>query len=136
MQATIRQIPRGAFVLVTAHCIFTIAEICEGTEQHLTVEEFLSPNPLVVILEQTVAQRQPPLTRLSKQCLDDIDPLRIERVSANGLACPAVPVGGIARIAFLAMQVGMHPRSLDTLVLLSGFVRSRPITLAIPPQSG
>ena len=46
-------------MLVTAHCIFTIAEICEGTEQHLTVEEFLSPNPLVVILEQTVAQRHP-----------------------------------------------------------------------------
>jgi hypothetical protein len=57
LQATIRQKPGRAFVLVTAHCIFTIAEICEGTEQHLTVEEFLSPNSLVVILEQTVAQR-------------------------------------------------------------------------------
>ena len=67
LQATVRQEPRGAFALVTAHCIFTVAEIREGTEQNLTVEEFVSPNPLVVILEQTVAQASAPLTRLSQQ---------------------------------------------------------------------
>jgi hypothetical protein len=59
LQATIRQKPGGAFVLVTPHCIFTIAEVCEGTKQHLAVEKFLSPYPLVVVLEKTVAQRQP-----------------------------------------------------------------------------
>jgi hypothetical protein len=58
-QAAIGQKLGSAFVLVTAHCIFTIAEICEGTEQHLAVEEFLSPYPLVVVLEKTVAQCQP-----------------------------------------------------------------------------
>ncbi len=30
----------------------------------------------------------------------------------------------------------MHPRTLDPFVLLSGFVRSLPVALAIPPQSG
>jgi hypothetical protein len=59
LQANIGQEPGGAFVLVTTHCIFTIAEICEGTEEHLAVEEFLSPYPLVVVLEKTVAQCQP-----------------------------------------------------------------------------
>ena len=34
------------------------------------------------------------------------------------------------------MQVGVHPRTLDAFVLLSGFVRSRPIALGIPPESG
>ena len=30
----------------------------------------------------------------------------------------------------------MNPRSLDAFVLLSGFVRPRPIALGIPPQPG
>lgn len=59
LQSAIGQKLGSAFVLVTTHCIFTIAEICEGTEQHLAVEEFLSPYPLVVVLEKTVAQCQP-----------------------------------------------------------------------------
>jgi hypothetical protein len=67
LQATIRQKPGGTFVLVTAHCIFTIAEICEGTEEHLAVEEFLSPYPLVVVLEKTVAQCQPLLSKSAIQ---------------------------------------------------------------------
>jgi len=47
-----------------------------------------------------------------------------------------VPVSGVALIAFLAVQVGVNPRTLDALVLLRGFVRSFPIALAIPPQPG
>ena len=39
----------------------------------------------------------------------------------------------VALIAFLAMQVGVHPRALRTLILLSGFVCPRPIALRIPP---
>ena len=34
------------------------------------------------------------------------------------------------------MQVGVNPRTLDAFVLLGGFVRSFPIALGIPPQSG
>lgn len=33
-------------------------------------------------------------------------PFRIERFFANGLARPAIPVGGVALVAFLAMEVG------------------------------
>lgn len=39
-------------------------------------------------------------------------------------------------IAFLAMKVGVDPRTIGAFVLLSGFVRSRPIALRVPPQSG
>jgi hypothetical protein len=42
----------------------------------------------------------------------------------------------VALIAFLAMQVGVCPRTLDAFALLGGFVRSLPIALGIPPQSG
>ena len=38
-----------------------------------------------------------------------------------------------ALIAFLAMQVGVHPRTIGAFVLLSGFVGSRPIAIGIPP---
>jgi len=39
-------------------------------------------------------------------------------------------------VAFLAVEVGVNPRSLDTLVLLSGFVRPFPIAFRVKPQSG
>ena len=42
----------------------------------------------------------------------------------------------VALIAFFAVEVGMHPRTLDAFVLLGGFVCSRPIAFAIPPESG
>jgi len=38
-------------------------------------------------------------------------------------------------IAFFAMQVGMNPRTVTTLVLLSRLVCSRPIALGVPPQT-
>jgi len=40
----------------------------------------------------------------------------------------------IVLITFFAVQIGMHARPLDALVLLRGLVRSRPIALGIPPQ--
>jgi hypothetical protein len=40
---------------------------------------------------------------------------------------------GVVLIAFFAMQVGVHPRTLGAFVLLSGFVGPSPITLGIPP---
>lgn len=65
----------------------------------------------------------------------DAEPFRIEWHSANGPARPTIPIGCVALIAFLAMQVGVHPRTLGDIVLLCGFVRSRPIALGIPPKT-
>ena len=73
---------------------------------------------------------------LAKQSSNDTKPLRIERLAADWLTRSTVPVCCVAVVAFLSMKVGMHPRSFDTFVLLGGFVRSLPIALAIPPQSG
>jgi hypothetical protein len=65
----------------------------------------------------------------------DAKPLRIEWLAADGLARPAIPVGSITLIAFLAMQVGVNPRTFNALILLGGLVRPRPIALAVPPET-
>jgi hypothetical protein len=74
-------------------------------------------------------------TSLSQQGSHEPKPFSIEWFSANWLARPTVPVRRVALIAFIAVQVGVNPRTVTTFVLLSGFVRSRPIALGIPPQS-
>src|ERR1700680_2692009 len=71
-----------------------------------------------------------------QQRIDDAEPFRIEWLSANEFARSAVPIVGVALIAFLAMQVGMHPRTVPPFILLCEFVRSLPVALGVPPQSG
>jgi hypothetical protein len=44
---------------------------------------------------------------LSEQLHHNAEPLRIQRLSANGLACPTIPIRCVALIAFLAMTPGM-----------------------------
>jgi len=68
-----------------------------------------------------------------KQSSGDAEPFGIERFPANGFSGAAVPVGGIALVAFLAMQVGVYPGTLRAFVLLSGFVGLLPIAFGIPP---
>ena len=50
---------------------------------------------------------------LCQHCLYDAEPFSIERFPAHRLASPAIPVGSITHIAFLAMQVGVNPRNAD-----------------------
>ena len=38
-------------------------------------------------------------------------------------------------VAFLAMQIGVYPRTVAALILLSGLVGANPVTLCIPPQA-
>jgi hypothetical protein len=65
---------------------------------------------------------------LSQQTCHDAEPFRIEWLSAkNGLACPTIRVSCITLVALLAVEVCVHPRSVLSFVLLSGFVGSRPI---------
>lgn len=72
---------------------------------------------------------------LSGQRCDAAEPPPIKRLPANWLASPTVPVRCVALIAFLAVQVGVNPRSVDTFILLRGFVRPCPIAFPIRPQS-
>jgi hypothetical protein len=74
-------------------------------------------------------------TLLPQQYSDNAEPFRIERFSTNGLTGPTVPISGVGVIAFLAMEVGVNPRTLYAFVLLGGFVRFLPIALGVPPQS-
>src|ERR1039457_4232929 len=59
---------------------------------------------------------------LSHQISHNAEPFRIEWLSADGLACSTVPVGCVVLIAFFAMQVGVHPRTIGAFVPLSRFV--------------
>jgi len=72
---------------------------------------------------------------LAKQGFDDGQPLFVEPGPARWPARPAIPVAGIAKVAFLPVQVGMHPRASGTFVLLGGFVSARPIALGVPPKT-
>jgi hypothetical protein len=65
----------------------------------------------------------------------DAKPFRIERLSADRFSRPTVPVRRVVRIAFLTMQVGVHPRTLGPFVLLGRFVCPLPIALGVPPET-
>ena len=45
----------------------------------------------------------------SQQCLHDAQPFRVQRLFAHRLACTVVPIGCVARIAFLTVQVSSAP---------------------------
>ena len=70
---------------------------------------------------------------LHQQSFHDAEPFRIEWLPANRLASPTIPVGGVVLIAFLPVEVGMHPRTVVTFVPLGRFVGMSPIALGIPP---
>src|ERR1700687_1151054 len=63
-----------------------------------------------------------PLRTLAHQVAYDAAPLRVEWFSANGLSRSPVPVSRVLLIAFLAMQVGVHPGSLGSFILLCPFM--------------
>src|ERR1700722_3307587 len=54
---------------------------------------------------------------------------------AESFSCPSVPIARVSSIAFLAMQIGMHPRAVTPLVVLRMRMGALPITTRIPPQS-
>src|SRR5271166_5172709 len=61
-------------------------------------------------------------------------PFLVERRPADRLAGATVPIGGVAGVAFLAMQIGVDPIALPALVSLCGFVRAVPIAARVKPQ--
>ena len=65
----------------------------------------------------------------------DLFPLFFKRISRGWRFCPAIPVRCVGRVTFLAMQVGMYPRSCRTLILLRRFMRFGPVPFRIPPEA-
>ena len=61
-------------------------------------------------------------------------PFLVERRSAGRLAGATVPIGGVAGVAFLAMEVGVDPIAIPALVSLCGFVCAVPIAARVKPQ--
>jgi hypothetical protein len=56
--------------------------------------------------------------------------LRVERFSANKVACPTVPIGGVVLIPFRAVQVDVH----QGLVLLSRLASQSPLAFHHRPM--
>jgi hypothetical protein len=67
--------------------------------------------------------------------IQDSQPLRLERFAADRFPGAAVPVRCIALIAFLPVEVGVHPRALEVFDLLSAFMGAGPIAFRIPPEA-
>src|ERR1700709_1888428 len=63
-------------------------------------------------------------------------PFRVERAIDDGLPGRAVPIGGVARVAFETVQIGMHPGGVAAVLVHDELVRLVPVALAGPPQGG
>src|ERR1700687_4131897 len=62
-----------------------------------------------ILIEHSPIRARDEEKHLSQQTTHDTEPFRIERLSANRLPRPTVPVRGVALIALLAVQVGVNP---------------------------
>src|ERR1700733_4153465 len=69
-----------------------------------------------------------------EKLLRDLRPFLIERGVADRLACAAIPIGGVAGIALLAMQIGVNPVALPALVRLRRVMRAVPIPPRVEPK--
>jgi hypothetical protein len=47
----------------------------------------------------------------------NLEPLGIEWTRGDRSACLAIPVASIGKVALLAMQIGVHPRAVETIVV-------------------
>jgi hypothetical protein len=66
----------------------------------------------------------------------DVRPLRFERCS-RGRLCPTragIPIPRIPNVAFLAVQIRMHPRTVATVVFLRAIVSRVPVPARIVPK--
>ena len=70
---------------------------------------------------------------LREQLPRDAKPFRLQWLPAYRLARPTIPVRRVVLIAFLAMRIGVNPRTIAAFVLLSGLVRPRP---SVNPAGG
>ena len=64
----------------------------------------------------------------------DLAPLVIERRRGFGAARTAIPVACVVWIAFLAVQIGVHPGSVSRVDLLRQLVRAAPVAPRIVPE--
>ncbi len=75
------------------------------------------------------------LARLRQQRGGDLRPFLLERRARHRFASAAIPIGGVAGVALLAMQIGVHPVALAALVGLRQFMRAVPVALARPARA-
>src|ERR1700761_228580 len=62
-------------------------------------------------------------------------PLGVQRAFENRSAGTMVPVARVGYVAFLAVQVGVHPRRIWSLHLLRDGMSTVPVAVSIMPES-
>src|SRR5258708_19134823 len=62
-----------------------------------------------------------------EQCACDSAPLFVVSSARNRLRCLAIPIGGVARVALLAMKVGVDPGAVPGLVILRNLMCAVPV---------
>src|SRR5579863_2404854 len=67
---------------------------------------------------------------LAEQRRGDAAPFLVETAVRDGLSGAPIPIGGVAPIALLAMQIGVHPIANAALVVLRRRVRAVPVAPA------
>ena len=75
-----------------------------------------------------------PLSLSRQQRGGDRRPFLGERRAARRLAGAAVPVAGVAGVAFFAVEIGVDPIAGAALVGLRQLMRAVPVALGLPPQ--
>src|SRR5712671_6992532 len=78
----------------------------------------------------------PALVPAVEQRARDRIPFRLERAVGGGLPGLSVPIGGVAGVAFEAVQIGVHPGGVAAVLVHDELVRLVPVALARPPQGG
>jgi len=73
-------------------------------------------------------------TALRDQVIDNGPPFVFKFTIRNLTLGPPVPVSGIGEVAFLAVQIGVHPRSVCAAFLLHDLMRTVPVTVRVLPQ--
>src|ERR1041384_5382983 len=69
------------------------------------------------------------------QCLYDFTPFLVQRAGSRRLSRLLIPIARVGSVAFLAVEIGMHPVAAGiALVLLCMLVGFLPVALGVPPQ--
>lgn len=74
------------------------------------------------------------LRRKSENGLSNGIPFLNQRAGEDGFTSLAVPVAGVAEVAFFAVEIGMHPGAERRVVFLGTVVSSLPVAVGVVPE--
>jgi hypothetical protein len=70
-----------------------------------------------------------------KEREDELTALGLEALARYVAVSPAIPVGGVGGVAFLAVEIGMDPCAVPAGDVLGDLVSGVPVATAVVPES-